>query len=108
MRKDYLSIAGRSVRVEVNWNAVVSFLESEGRNDLQSLADIKSIKPSDFAGMLAAAANEGERLEGREANYTASDIGSAPDSMGLIAAFLDIFIRQTTPQTEPQKEEGKE
>ncbi len=104
--KDQITLTdGRTFRVELNWNALVAFLESSGRDDVRELASLVSLKPSDLAGLLAAGINEGERMEGREANFTANEIGALAD-VGTITAFIGIFTRQTQPKgAEPAKKE---
>ena len=104
MRKDYLELDGRKVRVEVNWNAIVAHLDAAGRNTLDALAGIQNIKPTDIAGLMAAAINEGERLDGRESHLTAEEIGSIRNSIDAIGEFITIFARQTSRETEPEEE----
>lgn len=95
---------GRTFRVEVNWNAIVAFLESSNRDDVRALAEFSSLKPSDLAGLLAASINEGESLEGRDANFTAKEIGRLVD-INIIAEFIGIFTRHT--QAKGAVEDGK-
>ena len=63
MRKDYIEIDGKKVRVEANWNALTAFLAATGRNTMDGLSDLATMKPTDIAPLMAACANEGERLE---------------------------------------------
>lgn len=95
---------GRTFRVELNWNALVNFLESSGRDDVRELVNLSTLKPSDLAGLLAAGIHEGERLEGREVNLTAEEIGEAV-GFGVMGTFIQIFTKQMNPQGAP--EEGK-
>jgi hypothetical protein len=106
MGKDFITINVKEVRVEVNWNAIVAFLETSGQDNLQALTGLTNLKPSDIAGLMAASINEGEALEGRESSLTAQDIGRMDNAIGLVSKFLDIFVRQTTPDIPPK--EGKE
>lgn len=99
MTGEKIIIAGQAYRVEVNWNTIVSYLEQSGQNDVTALANFGSLKPSDIAGLLAAAINEGERLEGREVSFTAKEIGSRC-GMKEIADFIRIFSAQTAPQVQ--------
>lgn len=100
---DRIEINGTSYRVEVNWNALVAFLEASGRDDVRALVDLTSLKPSDLAGLLAAAVNEGERLDGHESHLTGEDVG-AMAGLETMAKFIEIFGRQTTPRgQEPAK-----
>ena len=95
---------GRTFRVEVNWNALVAFLETSGRDDIRELANLASLKPSDLAGLLAAGINEGERLEGNEVSFTPEEIGALVD-FSTIGEFIGIFTRQTQPKG--VKDDGK-
>ena len=94
---------GRAYRVEVNWNALVAFLEASNRDDVRELVDLASIKPSDLAGLLAASINEGERLDGNSVNFTAEEVGSMA-GFGTMAEFITIFTKQTTPNGPVEKE----
>ena len=93
-------IDGRSFRVEVNWNAIVAFLEASNRDDIRALADLSMLKPSDLAGLLAAGINEGARLDGAQERVTAEEVGTIAD-VGVMAEFIAIFTRQTKPKGEP-------
>lgn len=94
---DRIEINGNAYRVEVNWNAITAFLEASGRDDVQSLIGLSSLKPSDLAGLLAAAINEGERLEGRECALKAEEVG-AMAGFDTMAQFIQIFAKQTNPK----------
>ena len=100
---DRIELNGNAYRVEVNWNAITAFLEASGRDDVQSLIGLSTLKPSDLAGLLAAAINEGERLEGRECALTAEEVG-AQAGFDTMAQFIQIFAKQTNPKG---TEEGK-
>ena len=45
MRKFYMTIDGRQVRIEANWNALIGFLQETGKDDLGALADLKTLRP---------------------------------------------------------------
>lgn len=105
MTTDYITIDGRQYRVEVNWNAIVAFLESRGTDSLASLSEIDKLRVSDVAPLMAAAINEGERLDGRESKLTGLDLGAMPGFMGAVPEFLRIYGRQAAPQTGEVKEE---
>lgn len=109
MKKDYIEIAGRRFRVESNWNALTSFLESVGRNTLDELSRINTIRPSELTALMAACIAEGERLDGRDESPSALDLGAiiSPEN---VREFLDIYVRQSNPQVvqEDQKKEGRE
>ena len=107
MKKDYIEIAGKRYRVESNWNALTAFLDAVGRNTLDELSKIDSIRPSELTALMAACIAEGERLDGRGKAPSALDLGAVitPDD---VRAFLDIYVRQSNPQLnqeEPKKEE---
>ena len=107
MKKDYIEIAGKRYRVESNWNALTAFLDAVGRNTLDELSKIDSIRPSELTALMAACIAEGERLDGRGNPPSALDLGAviSPDD---VRQFLDIYVRQSNPQLnqeEPKKEE---
>ncbi len=107
MKKDYIEIAGKRYRVESNWNALTAFLEAVGRNTLEELSKIDSIKPTELTAMMAACIAEGQRLDGSKDVPSAMDLGAVitPDD---VRTFLDIYVRQSNPQVsqgEPKKEE---
>lgn len=105
MEKEYMTIGGRRYRVEVNWNALANFLKALGRDTLEGLADLASMKPSNIAALMAASINEGERLEGRESALTGEQLGEIirPNHVG---EFMSIYIRQSRAQVE-EEETGK-
>lgn len=110
MEKDYIIIGGKKYRVEVNWNALAAFLREVGRDTIEDLATFNNIRPSEITGLMVACIAEGERLDGRECKLTALDLGAVinPDD---VAAFMDIYIRQSSPKQEvdaPKKEEREE
>lgn len=94
---------GRTFRVELNWNAFVTFLEGSGRDDVRELVNLASIKPSDLAGLLSAGIHEGERLEGRDVRFTPKEIGALADFQ-VMTDFIQIFSRQTQPKGDPEPE----
>ena len=98
---------GRTFRVEFNWNAIIAFLDSAGRDDVSSLAGLDKIKPSEFTGLLAAGINEGCRLEGVEVRFTPEEIGALSD-LGTMADFIAIFNGQMTPKGAAPEGEKKE
>ena len=94
--KDTITLVdGRTVRVELNWNAIVAFLESSGRDDVRELSSLSTLKPSDLAGLLAAGINEGERLEGNNVRFTSEEVGVLAD-FSVMGAFIRIFTKQMT------------
>lgn len=91
---DFIELNGKSYRVETNWNAIMAFLEALGTDDM---AAVDMTKPRNWAPMMAAAINEGERLEGRECNFTAMELGAMPDFIQAATHFVQIYVRQSTP-----------
>jgi hypothetical protein len=107
MKKDYIEIAGRRFRVESNWNALTAFLDAVGRDTLDELSRINTIRPSELTALMAACIEEGERLDGRDGAPSAKDLGAiiTPDD---VREFLTIYVRQSNPkltQDEQKKEE---
>ena len=107
MKKDYIEIAGKTYRVESNWNALIAFLCAVGRDDITQLSKIKSIRPSEIMPLMAACIAEGERLDGKDGAPTALDLGAVvtPDD---VHEFMDIYARQSEPKVkveQPKKEE---
>lgn len=107
MKKDYIEIAGTRYRVESNWNALTAYLDAVGRNTLDELSKLDTIRPSELTALMAACIAEGERLDGRGGAPSALDLGAVitPDD---VRAFLDIYIRQSNPRLDsgaPKKEE---
>jgi hypothetical protein len=102
MKADYIYIDGKKVRVEANWNALTSFLTAKGADSMQGLSNLAQLQPSDIAALLAACANEGERLDGREADYDAMKIGEVC-GMTEIGEFIAIYVRQTSPKLPAEK-----
>lgn len=106
MPKETITIGGKTYRVEVNWNALSAFLVSVGRDTLEGLSNLAQMKPSDISALMAAAINEGERLEGRECGLTAIDLGAVMRPAD-VSAFMDIYLRQSRAQVEVDPKRGK-
>ena len=104
--KDFIDIDGKQLRVEANWNAQVAFLEAQGRNTLDHITDLQSLRPSDLTYLAAACINEGERLEGHDCHITAMELGARPDAMIILNSFLTIYAKQVTAvlPAEPKKD----
>ena len=78
-----------------------------GRNTLDELSRIDTIRPSELTALMAACIAEGERLDGRDGAPSALDLGAmiTPDD---VREFLAVYVRQSNPQLEaeePKKEE---
>ena len=106
MEKAFITIGGKSYRVEVNWNALSAFLVAVGRDTLEGLSDIASMRPSDISALMAAAINEGERLEGRESSLSALDLG-AIIRPSHVEKFMDIYIQQSRAQVDAEEDAKK-
>lgn len=104
MTTDYITLAGKDYRVEVNWNAITAFLEARGTVGFEALTDIDQLKITDVAPLMAAAINEGERLDGRPSQLTGLDLGAMPGFMAAVPAFLRIYAKQAAPMTGAQPE----
>ena len=107
MKKDYIEIAGKRYRVEVNWNALTSFLAAVGRDTIDELSKINSIKPTEITSLMASCIGEGERLDGNDKSPSALDLGSVitPED---VRVFLEIYVRQSNPQKAEDPELKKE
>ena len=107
MKKDYIEIAGKHYRVESNWNALTAFLDAVGRDTLDELSRINTIRPSELTALMAACIEEGERLDGRDGAPSAKDLGAiiTPDD---VREFLEIYVRQSNPQKTQEEEPKKE
>ena len=110
MKKDIIAIAGKTYRVEVNWNALSAFLRAVGRDTIEDLASFNTLRPSEITALMAACIVEGERLEGRECTLSALDLGAVIQAQD-VAAFMEIYIRQSAPRMEvetPKKDAREE
>ena len=107
MKKDYIEIAGRRYRVEVNWNALTSFLRAVGRDTIDELSRIETLRPSELTALMSACMEEGERLEGRDGVPGPMDLGAVitPDD---VREFIEIYVRQSNPQKTQEEEPKKE
>lgn len=105
MNGDTLIIRGKKYRVEANWNAVMAFLAARGTNSLAALQCLDNITPLDATLLMACCINEGERLEGRQADLSLETFGamSPAEVAGCIGQFLQIYIRQSTPDVPVDK-----
>ena len=94
MNKKYITISGAPHRVEANWNAITAYLASRGKDSLQGLSDISKLPPSELAPLMAACLNEGERLDGHDASFTAEWIGENC-GMNEVSDFVAAFCEQS-------------
>ncbi len=97
-------LGGKKYRVEINWNTLSNFLIAVGRDTLEGLSGISEMKPSEMSALVAAAVNEGQRLDGVECNMTALELGAiiTPNDISI---FMQIYIAQSRihQQSEPAK-----
>ena len=107
MKKDYIEIAGKRYRMESNWNALMAFLDAVGRNTIDELSKIGTLRPSELTNLMVACLTEGERLDGREFTMSALDLGALV-TPAKVREFLDIYAAQSAPKMNlegPKKEE---
>ena len=109
MNKDFMNLGGKTVRVEVNWNALSAFLQFIGEDSYDGLANVGAMRPSQAPALMAAAINEGERLEGRESNLSPLDVGAVIRPKD-VEDFMQIYVRQSAAQVEavPAKKKDEE
>ena len=104
-----MTLGGKTVRVEVNFNSLGSFLKYIGKDSFDELSHVGVMAVSETTALMAATIAEGERLEGREFNMSPLDIG-AIIRMKDVKDFMDIYVRQSAAQVEvdgEKKEEGE-
>lgn len=102
MEKQYITVAGRTLRVECNWRAITAYLSEKGLDTMDGMSDLANIRPSTLPPLMAACVNEGERLDGKEAAYT-GEWFAENCSMSHMHAFLLIYNSQTAPQVPAEK-----
>lgn len=103
----YIDIAIGRVRVEVNWNAITTFLQETDRDSISELLAINDIKPSDIAPLMAACLNEGARLDGLDSRWTAEEIG-CQCALDDISKFLTAYVSQVTPKVKADQSKKKD
>ena len=88
-----LSIGGKKVRVEMNWNAMMTFCEEKGIDDLSKLGEDGNVTPRDLLTIMYSAIKEGERMEGRKFELTKEGLSEIvrPSDITL---FLKIYKEQ--------------
>ena len=93
MKNYYLSIGGKKVRVEMNWNAMMTFCEEKGIDDLSKLGEDGNVTPRDLLTIMYSAIKEGERMEGRKFELTKEGLSEIvrPSDITL---FLKIYKEQ--------------
>lgn len=104
---DRIKIGGRAYPFAGNYNVVTAFLKAVGRDTLEGLTNIGELHPSEYCELIAAAVNEGLRLEKSDIRLTAEEIGGAPDSFSEVPAALSEIFRLFTPGRMTGGEEKK-
>lgn len=105
---DRVKIGGHDYPFAGNYNVVTSFLKAVGRDTLEGLTNIGELHPSEYCELIAAAVNEGLRLEKSDIRLTAEEIGGAPDSFAEVPAALSEIFRIFTPGRMSGGEKKKE
>lgn len=93
MKNYYLSIGGKKVRVEMNWNAMITFCEEKGIDDLSKLGEDGNVTPRDLLTIMYSAIKEGERMEGRKFELTKEGLSEIVRPSD-ITSFLKIYKEQ--------------
>ena len=88
-----LSIGGKKVRVEMNWNAMMTFCEEKGIDDLSKLGEDGNVTPRDLLTIMYSAIKEGERMEGRKFELTKEGLSEIVRPSD-ITSFLKIYKEQ--------------
>ena len=93
--KNKIKIAGRTFRVEFNWNAMADYCDLSGISDLSRLDNLGVISAHEMRTFIFCAIKEGERMDGRELELSPVDLGALlrPDDIGRI---MSIYSSQTT------------
>jgi hypothetical protein len=92
-----VKIAGRDYPAEGNFNTVCAFLKAVGRDTMEGLVNIADLRPSDYTELVAAAVNEGMRLDGSEARLSGQDVGASPDAFNEIPAAVAAIFGELSP-----------
>nr|DAW47279.1 MAG TPA: tail tube protein [Caudoviricetes sp.] len=93
MKNYYLSIGGKKVRVEMNWNAMMTFCEEKGIDDLSKLSEDGNVTPRDLLTIMYSAIKEGERMDGHTFELTKEGLSEIVRPSD-ITSFLKIYKEQ--------------
>ena len=107
MQKDYIEIAGKRYRVEVNWNALLDFAERRGLVDMGELMSLNELDKDNVADLCAAGVREGERLEGRDCTLTGNDVAERITPREMMR-FIGIYVSHISPKLPEEKAEGED
>lgn len=92
--RNSISLAGRKLRVEFNWNALANYCKLSGMNDLADLDKIVNITAGDMRAFIYVAVVEGERMDGREFELSEEDLGAIMRPAD-ISEIMKIYAEQT-------------
>ncbi len=73
--KEYIELEGKKYRIEFNWNTITEFCELKNISDLSALDSLKNLSAGDLRLFIHCALKEGERMDGKEFNITALELG---------------------------------
>lgn len=93
MKNNYLLIGGEKVRVEMNWNAMMSFCDQKGIDDLSKIGDIGKLTTRDLLMIMHSAIKEGERMDGKNFEKTKEQLGEVLRPSD-ISQFMSIYKEQ--------------
>lgn len=111
MKPQYITIGDKKVRIEVNWNALIDFLDLTGLefNAFVKDASKGDINPRHVRTLIWCSASEGERMDDKELDLTEEDVGGLL-TPATVNDFVAVFTKQWTSGTkkkkEPQKRKG--
>ena len=94
---DRIQVGRKQYRIEFNWNAVCSCMESEGMNFGQ-LNEFEKIDPGRFISLLYEGILEGCRMENKKFPYSREDFAAmlTPESIAQLSL---VFQRQNARPT---------
>lgn len=100
---DRLTIAGKTYRVECNFNAILAYMDLRGEKDMSFLSGELGLR--EWLDMMTAAINEGERLDGKEHSHTSEEFGEILmlDMATVIQEFIAIFGKQNAIEGDSSK-----
>ena len=93
MKNNYLLVEGKKVRVEMNWNAMMSFCDEKGVDDLSKIGDAGKLTTRDLLAIMHAAIKEGERMDGNSFDLTKEQLSERLRPSD-ISRFMEIYKEQ--------------
>lgn len=112
MEADYIEIAGKVYRVEVNWNVMEKICEMKGIKDITKMDSLVSFSPGELREVMMISIAEGERLQGNKLEISSEDLFSGV-RMPQMMEFMSIFKKHVSPEAsdsaprEPVKKKRK-